>query len=181
MTRQHAHASAHSCTPTYTITYAHGCAQAAEGDTGRADERSKSFMCGGEADRGAHVAVCDAWRRQDKSAGLLRPCTPYAVCLSTHAVCVCGMSTSARSQFVRAAEVLWIPTSLCVRASAACLCVDVLVRMRSVYLFAQGLVVRCSKIPHCNVVSRLSVCLPSSLAKRFVLTRMTRAPMSMNM
>ena len=45
-------------------------------------------MCGGEADRGAHVAVCDAWRRQDKSAGLLRPCTPYAVCVSTHAVCV---------------------------------------------------------------------------------------------
>ena len=102
-------------------------------------------------------------------------------CVCLRMQCVCGMSTSARSQFVRAAEVLWIPTSLCVRASAACLCVDVLVRMRSVYLFAQGLVVRCSKIPHCNVVSRLSVCLPSSLAKRFVLTRMTRAPMSMNM
>lgn len=101
-------------------------------------------------------------------------------CVCLRMQCVCGMSTSARSQFVRAAEIVDSGVSLCSRIPCV-LCVDVLLCMRSVYLLAQGLVVRCSKIPHCNVVSRVSLCLPSSLAKRFVSTRMTRAPMSMNM
>ena len=101
-------------------------------------------------------------------------------CVCLRMQCVCGMSTSARSQFVRAAEIVDSGVSLCSRIPCV-LCVDVLLRMRSVYPLAQGLVVRCSKIPHCNVVSRVSLCLPSSLAKRFVSTRMTRAPMSMNM